>query len=147
MRKIFLIVFGVVLTLVVIQLMSFLISNDLNVQGGRPFMYVLNLLLMVNTVLILYVITVFSLGKNVDPRLIETIKQIGGLAAAWGTWSTILGLFYAFDAIEGSKEIIPFPVIAGGLKVAVITVLYGLIIFCHALVAYIGLNLTRQAAG
>jgi hypothetical protein len=144
MRKIFLIVFALILTWAAIHLMYFLSANELNSQGGLPFMIILNFLFIVNIGLILYVIIAFARDKDVDARLIETIKQVGGLAVAWGTWSTILGLFYAFDAIEGSKEIIPFPVISGGLKVAIITVLYGLIIFCHALVAYIGLNLSKQ---
>jgi hypothetical protein len=146
MRKIFLVVFGALLLLSALRLMYFLTANDLNVQGGMPFMLILNVLLVANLGLIIYVIAAFIRQRQVDGRLLETIKQVGGLAAAWGTWSTILGLFYAFDAIEGSKEIIPFPVISGGLKVAVITVLYGLIIFCHSLIAYIGLNLSKPQA-
>jgi hypothetical protein len=146
MRKIFLVVFGALLLLSALRLMYFLTANDLNIQGGLPFMIILNVLLVANLGLIIYVTAAFIRQRQVDGRLLETIKQIGGLAAAWGTWSTILGLFYAFDAIEGSKEIIPFPVISGGLKVAVITVLYGLIIFCHSLIAYIGLNLSKPQA-
>jgi hypothetical protein len=146
MRKIFLVVFGVLLLLSALRLMYFLTANDLNIQGGMPFMLILNVLLVANLGLIIYVTAAFIRQRQVDGRLLETIKQVGGLAAAWGTWSTILGLFYAFDAIEGSKEIIPFPVISGGLKVAVLTVLYGLIIFCHSLIAYIGLNLSKPQA-
>ncbi len=144
MRKIFLGVFALLLTWAAVYFLYFNSSHDLNIQGGMPFMVVLNALLFVNIALMLYVIIAFISEKSVDSRLLGAIKQIGGLAAAWGTWSTILGLFFAFDAIEASEEVIPFRVICGGLKVAVITVLFGLIIYCHALLGYIGLNLARK---
>jgi hypothetical protein len=146
MKNIFLIVFAFILLGLALWIMYFLSANDWNRQGGFMFMIVLNILFIVNVGLIIYSAFALIQGRPVDARLFETIKQIGGLAAAWGTWSTILGLFFAFDAIEAEKEIIPFQVICGGLKVAVITVLYGLIIFCHALIAYIGLNLSKRAA-
>lgn len=143
MKRIFLTLFAVLLTGIAAWIMYFLSSNDLNIQGGLPFMVLLNILFVANLALILYVTYRVAQDQAISDRWIETIKQIGGFAAAWGTWSTILGLFFAFDAIEASKEVIPFQVICGGLKVAIITVEYGLIIFCHSLLAYIGLNLSR----
>lgn len=147
MRKIFLIVLAVLLTWGAAYFLYFNSSHDLNRQGGMPFMVPLNLILVINMGLILYVIVAFVAEKTVDSRVLGSIKQIGGLAAAWGVWSTIIGLFFAFDAIEASQEVIPFRVISGGLKIAIITVLYGVIIYCHALVAYIGLNLLKKTTG
>ncbi len=147
MRKASLIILALLLFVIIVWIMYFLSVNEWNVQGGYPFMIILNVLFVVNMGLIIYVVTSSVLDKELNSKWLEAIKQIGGFAAAWGTWSTILGLFFAFDAIEASKDVIPLQVISGGLKVAVITVLYGLTIYCHALVAYIGLSLSRQTPG
>ena len=79
--------------------------------------------------------------KDISGNWLEAVKHIGGLAVAFGTFGTLFGLLFAFDALESSKEIIPFQVIMGGLKVALINVLYGLIIFCISMLAYIILKL------
>jgi flagellar motor component MotA len=67
--------------------------------------------------LILIVITIFQIiqKKTVNQKLIEMGKQLGGLALALGVIGTVVGLFQAFDALESSQDIIPFPVIMGGL--------------------------------
>lgn len=77
-------------------------------------------------------------------KYLEAIKQIGVLAAVFGSLGTIIGLFAAFDALEGMKEVLPFQVIMGGMKVAVITVIYGLFIFCLSMLAYILLKLSSK---
>jgi len=118
--------------------------SDLHIQGGMAFMLPLSLLFTINIVIFIYVLLAVVQKKQFNTKWLEAIKQIGGLAAAWGTWSTIFGLFQAFDAIEASPEVIPFPVICGGLKVASLTVLYGLAIFCLSLLSYIILKLTSQ---
>ena len=115
--------------------------SDLHIQGGMPFMAPLTLLFTVNIGIFIYVLLAVIQKKQFNTKWLEAIKQIGGLAAAWRIWSTIFGLFQAFDAIEGSPEVIPFPVICGGLKVASLTVLYGLAIFCLSLLTYIVLKL------
>jgi hypothetical protein len=144
MRKAISALLGVVLLAMFLLVMKFNSQEDFTVIGGVMFMAVLNVLFVANMGLILYLVVRIFLNLPVNERLLETVKQVGGLAAAWGAWSTVIGLFFAFGAIETAKEMIPVQVIFGGLKVGVITVLHGLIIFCHALFAYIGLNLTRQ---
>jgi hypothetical protein len=120
--------------------------STLHIVGGMRYMLPLSLMALVNIAIFIFI--VFSgIKKNpIHPNWLESIKQIGALAAAWGTWSTIAGLFQAFDALEASPEIIPFQVIMGGMKVAVITVLYGLLIFCVSMLAYIILKLTNKTA-
>ncbi len=116
--------------------------SDLYVAGGAQFMHAISIPFIGN--LILIVITIFQIiqKKTVNQKLIEMGKQLGGLALALGVIGTVVGLFQAFDALESSQDIIPFPVIMGGLKVAIITVLYGLIVYCISLVAYILLKLS-----
>lgn len=117
---------------------------SLHIEGGSFYMFSLLLLFVLNICIFIYVLIAVLQKKQINLKWLEAIKQIGGLAAAWGTYSTLIGLFYAFDALEGSKDVIPFQVIMGGLKVALITVLYGLIIFCLSLLAYIVLKLASQ---
>jgi hypothetical protein len=117
---------------------------SLHIEGGPFYMFPLTLLFLINIGIFVYVLIAVNQKKAFNTKWLEAIKQIGGLAAAWGTYSTIIGLFYAFDALEASKDIIPFQVIMGGLKVAVITVLWGLIIFCLSLLAYIILKLASR---
>ena len=109
--------------------------------GGMPFMIILSFLLVSIVGVIGYVVIAAVSRKAIHPNWIESIKQLGGLAAAWGAFSTLIGLYYAFGAIEEATDIIPFLVICGGLKVGLITVLYGLEIFCFSLLAYILLKL------
>jgi hypothetical protein len=49
-----------------------------------------------------------------------------------------------FGALEEIKETLPLSVISGGVKVAIINLLYGLIVFCSSLLTYIILKLTDK---
>ena len=98
-------------------------------QGATFFMHPLTLIFLINLGLIIFVIITRLQKKKLNKNILEAIRQLGGLALAWGLFSTLVGLFFAFDALAGMKETLPLYVIMGGLKVALITILYGLIIF------------------
>jgi hypothetical protein len=121
--------------------------SELYVSGGALYMHPITLVFIANLVLIIITILQIVQKKNVNQKLIEMGKQLGGLALALGVFSTVVGLFQAFDALENSKDIIPFQVIMGGLKVALITALYGLIVFCISQLVYIILKLITRQAG
>ena len=112
--------------------------------GGAPFMHPLTLLFIANIAIIGYVTLARVTKRDLRIRWVEAIRHIANLAAAFGTFSTIIGLFFAFDALESSPEVIPFPVISGGLKVGLIGVLYGLIIFMISYSFYIVLKATHK---
>ena len=61
------------------------------------------------------------------------VKEIGLFALAFGFFGTILGLFQMFDALS-SEGPIPQEVICAGLKVNLITFIYGIIIYLVSLV-------------
>ena len=50
------------------------------------------------------------------------------LALAWGLLSILLGLFYAFDAMEASSELTPSLAVPYFLKATATTFLIGLIV-------------------
>lgn len=58
----------------------------------------------------------------------EATKHLIALALSWGVLSIFLGLFYAFDAMETSKEITASMAIPYFLKATGITFLIGLIV-------------------
>jgi biopolymer transport protein ExbB/TolQ len=113
---------------------------DIYVAGGTMFMHPLTLLLLINLGLSIFVIIAILQKKKLNRNFLEAIRQLGGLALAWGVFSTVIGLFFAFDDLAGMKETLPLYVIMGGLKVALITILYGLIIFIFSLISFIGLR-------
>jgi hypothetical protein len=113
---------------------------DIYLAGGPVFMHPLSLILFINLGLIIFVVITTLQKKKLNKNFLEAIRQLGGLALAWGALSTLVGLFFAFDSLEGMKETLPLNVIMGGLKVALITILYGLIIFIISLISFIGLR-------
>lgn len=86
--------------------------------GGPLFMSILTLELL---------LLLFSAFK-----LQEWVKEIGILALATGILGQIIGLYAAFEAIEAAADISP-AMLAGGLKVSLITTIYGLLIFVISL--------------
>ena len=114
--------------------------------GGVLYMNAITVLLVLNVAIASYAIYRKVSRKTLNPNWVESIKHVGGFAAALGTFGTLVGLFFAFNALERSAETIPFPMIMGGLKVSLITVLYGLIVFFISMIIYIVLKL-RQPAG
>lgn len=121
-------------------LFAFSISEFHN-DGGTVFMYPLSFMLLLNTCIIIYLIVRIVQKKELVSNYVEAVKQIGVLAAVFGTLSTLIGLFEAFGALSRSTEVWPFQIIMGGMKVALITALYGLLIYCFSLLAYILLQL------
>ena len=113
---------------------------EIHLVGGLCFIFPRALLLLINIGLIGFVLIRTIQKKKNNSAILELIRQVGGLALAWGVFSTVIGLFFAFGALEEMKDTIPFEVIMGGLKVALITALYGMIIFIISLAAYIGLS-------
>ena len=118
---------------------------EYHIMGGTEYMTPITLTVITNLVLIGLSIKEWLQKKSISPKLLDGMKQVGGLALALGTFGTITGFFQAFDALEKSKDIIPFQVIMGGLKVALITVIYGLIVFCISMIAFISLKLSVKS--
>jgi len=117
---------------------------DLHLDGGPIFMIPLSLMLIVIIGLVIYSILGLVQKKSLVTKYVEAIKQIGAMAAVFGALSTLIGLMQAFNYLENSTEVTPFQVIMGGMKVAIVTALYGLFIFFVSMLAYIILKLTAK---
>ena len=96
-------------------------------QGGPIFMGILTLIL-----LSLIAVFVASLIKKGDEKQllhsIQWLKSLGTLGLVVGILGQLIGLFSAFSVIETSQGISP-AMLASGLKISLITTLYGLLIY------------------
>ena len=61
-------------------------------------------------------------------RKLGYIKSLGLLALVVGVMGQLIGLYYAFNAVEAADDISP-AILAGGLKVSLIATIYGFFIF------------------
>ncbi|NNE29039.1 MAG: hypothetical protein HKN16_05360 [Saprospiraceae bacterium] len=115
---------------------------ELHYQGGPLFMSILSLIFLAVIVLsAMKAYRLFSSEDQVDYQQagISQILQLGIFAAVFGIFGQCLGLFQAFMAIEAAGDISP-AMIAGGLKVSMITTLYGLFIFLISFLTWFGLK-------
>tara|TARA_B100001564_G_scaffold22298_1_gene16639 strand:+ start:208 stop:519 length:312 start_codon:yes stop_codon:yes gene_type:complete len=87
---------------------------DLFLQGGVLTMSIL-------TFLLISVVIAFSKKQ-------ELVKSLGILAFIIGLLSALLGLYSAFNVIEQVGNVAP-TILAGGIKIAFINLIYGLIIY------------------
>jgi hypothetical protein len=117
---------------------------DIYKQGGIQFMHLITILLLMNLAIAVYIVYSRIKLKEISPNWLEALKHVSGFAVALGTFGTLFGLLFAFDALEKSEQVIPFPIIMGGLKVSLINILYGLIVFFISMVVYLILKLTKN---
>ncbi len=61
------------------------------------------------------------------------VREIGAIALSTGILSTFIGLFNAFGAIEMAGDI-SMSLLCGGLRLAIIPICYGILIFIASLV-------------
>ena len=99
-------------------------------EGGPLFMGILTIVLIL---VIVQSIRIFTINSDEQGLLKNQslLKGIGLLALVIGILGQLIGLFDAFSAIQQMGQVPP-AMLAGGLKVSLITTLYGLIIFIIA---------------
>lgn len=107
------------------------------IQEGGPA-FTVPLVLIIITIMVLFIIAL--LGKK---KLLHTNQLIGHLslfAMIWGFLGSTMGLISAFDAIEAIGDVSQ-PIFAGGLKVALLTTVFGLVTFLIGRVAMLVLTI------
>jgi len=113
-------------------------------EGGALFMGLLTLIFLV-----LIIVTIFSfafIAKNRGneeskiKNLFSYVKNIGLFGLVIGIFGQLIGLYEAFGAIQQMGDVSP-ALLAGGLKVSMITTLYGVFIFLIANLFWFGLKI------
>ena len=108
-------------------------------EGGPLFMY--------TTLFILFVIIALLIRgfikPNTRPKTITLVSSISLFVLVWGFLGQMLGLISAFDAVQVAGDVSP-AALAGGLKVAILSPLFGMVVFLIARIGIIILNLLKK---
>lgn len=97
-------------------------------EGGALFMSIILICLLLS--IFFTVKSVFNIKTNIETskKMLKLISVSGSLGLAIGVMGAFIGLITAFDVIEASGGAEP-SIIAGGLKVALLSPLFGLFTF------------------
>lgn len=115
---------------------------DLFYEGGPLFMGILTLLLLI---LLILAVRTYTKYNQQDTNLkqarkdADRLKAVGTLALVFGIFGQLLGLYDMFKAIQELENVAP-ALLAGGLKVSMITTLYGLVIYIISIIVWMGLK-------
>lgn len=122
-----------------INLKQVKIMFDLFYAGGPLFMGILTIILVALIATAVY--SLIKIKRDVSSsKSVSLVKEIGIFGFVFGIFGQFLGLYQAFTAIEAAGDVSP-ALLAGGLKVSMITTLYGMTIFVIAWLLYFGLKL------
>ena len=118
--------------------MNFLIINLLQ-EGGTMFMY--PLLFMLITCIALIIKAFLRSAEN--DKVVLLIKHISLFALVYGFLGFMLGMIDAFDAISRATSVHP-AVLAGGLKIGLLSPVFGMFVFLITRLGLIGLMLKNN---
>ncbi len=118
--------------------------GKLFLMGGPLFMGILTILLVIMlAVAIYFLISIGSGEANGNESFrhrLSYLKSIGLFTMITGILGQLIGLMAAFKAIERAMDISP-AMLAGGLKVSMITTLYGILIYMLSILLWFLLDL------
>lgn len=101
-------------------------------EGGPLAMGILSIILL--TLLAVFAMALTKKGEEKElNQSLQWLKSLGTLGLVVGIFFQLIGLYTAFSIIEASQGISP-SILAGGLKISLITTLYGLLIYAIHLV-------------
>ena len=101
---------------------------DRFLEGGSLFMSLILICLLMSIFFTVKSILKIKTDKEVSKKILKHISDSGTLGLALGVMGAFLGLISAFDVLEASGAAEP-AIIAGGLKVALLSPLFGLFTF------------------
>jgi hypothetical protein len=119
---------------------------DLYVSGGVMYMHPISLVFIATLIVIGFCAIQQIQKKSVSIKWVNAIKQLGALGLALGALGTMIGFFQMFGALGEMKDTLPLNVISGGVNAAIINLLYGLIVFCISMFAFIIFKITEKRA-
>lgn len=108
------------------------IMKNLFLLGGPVTMSILTILLVIMIVWMSYHLIIYFNSKKINQertlRMLKYGKSIGLLTMIVGITAQLLGFYMAFSVIELGGDISP-AMVFGGLKVSMISTLYGLLTY------------------
>jgi hypothetical protein len=113
--------------------------KNLFYMGGPGFMGTLTVILIMMVAWAVYHFLPVFLNKEVNfaktRSKLKHIKTIGTFALVTGILGQLIGLYFAFSAVEEVGSVDP-GILMGGLKVSMIPTLYGILIFLLSLLIW-----------
>lgn len=110
-------------------------------DGGVFFMGLLSVIVAIIIIISIINVIIIFRGKNKNflqnRKRINNIKSIGFFALVIGLIGQLIGLFSAFKAIEIGSIEISTTIILNGIKVSMITTIYGFAIFSLSFVFWV----------
>ena len=112
-------------------------------EGGAIFMSLILICLLISIYFIVKSILNIKTNNDVSRKMLKHINDSGILALTLGFFGSFLGLISAFDTIEAIGQVAPH-IIAGGLKVALLSSLFGLFTFATSRLAILFLRIIQN---
>jgi hypothetical protein len=112
-------------------------------EGGALFMSLILICLLLSIYFMVKSFLTLNKDKETSKRMLKHIGDSGTLGLALGVLGAFIGLLTAFDVIEATGGAAP-SIIAGGLKVAILSPIFGLFTFSFAKLSILVLRLIKQ---
>ena len=116
---------------------------DRFLEGGSLFMSLILICLLMSIFFTVKSILKIKTDKEVSRKILKHISDSGTLGLALGVMGAFLGLISAFDVLEASGAAEP-AIISGGLKVALLSPLFGLFTFSVSKLAILILRIIQK---
>ena len=112
-------------------------------EGGALFMSLVLICLLLSIYFMVKSFLILNTDKETSKRMLKHIGDSGTLGLALGVLGAFIGLITAFDVIEATGGAAP-SIIAGGLKVAILSPIFGLFTFSFAKLSIMVLRLIQK---
>ena len=112
-------------------------------EGGALFMSLILICLLILIYFTIKSILNLKTNKEISKKMLKHISDSGTLGLALGVMGSFIGLITAFDVLEATGAAEP-SILAGGLKVALLSTLFGLFTFSVSKLAILILRIVQK---
>ena len=112
-------------------------------EGGALFMSLVLVCLLLSIYFLVKSLVNIKTNIEISKKMLKHISDSGTLGLALGVTGAFIGLITAFDNLEATGEANP-SIIAGGLKVALLSPLFGLFTFSVSKLAILILRIIQK---
>ena len=112
-------------------------------EGGALFMSLVLICLLISIYFTVKSLLNIKTNIEISKKMLKHISDSGTLGLALGVMGAFIGLITAFDVLEATGEADP-SIIAGGLKVALLSPLFGLFTFSVSKLAILILRIIQK---
>jgi hypothetical protein len=112
-------------------------------EGGALFMSLVLVCLLLSIYFLVKSLLNIKTNIEISKKMLKHISDSGTLGLALGVTGAFIGLITAFDVLEATGEANP-SIIAGGLKVAILSPLFGLFTFSVSKLAILILRIIQK---